>query len=288
MKKYAIATLMVLALCLRGPQSAFGVSREIQYIMEQLDALQQMIQNMRKNMDAQAADMRNLIDQNTKNVNAMKATVSELQKATEHSLASANARFDSMTGQIQALTESLEEAKSRLAKLSEQVAKTQNIIETLNTPAPGTGTKNLSGSPSPSTGPTIPDAQTVYNSALSYYNGGQYQLAIQAFQEYLQYYGDTELASNAQFYTGESYYSMGDYKHAIEEYNKAVERYPGGNKEAAAQLKKGYALLALGQNQAGVRELRSVAQRYPNSHEAALARQRLRKLGVTLPARRGD
>jgi len=287
LKKYSVFGLLFFATFLGASRPAFGVSKEIQYIMQQLDALQQTVQNMQKSMDAQTADLRNLIELANRNVNAMKTTVAELHKVTDQSLASNSARFDSMTTQIQALTESLEEAKSRLAKLSEQMVQTQNIIQTLNAPSPAKSPSNPSG-PGDDTKPgaNIPDADSLYKSAYSYYNGGQYQLAIQAFQEYLQYYSDTDRASNAQFYIGECYYSQGNYTQAIEEYNKCLERYPKGNKQPAAQLKKGYALLAVGQDQAGIRELRSLAQRYPNSHEADLARQRLKKLGVTLSGRR--
>ncbi len=288
MKRYALAILVLLLLGVPGTRPAFGVSKEIQYIMQQLDSLQQTVQNIKKDMDAQAADLRNLIEQANRNVTSMKSTITDLQKATDQNLASSNARFDSMTSQIQAFSESLEEVKARLAKLSEQMVQTQNIIQTLNSTAPA-GSKNPPPPGTNTRGSTnVPDADSLYNSALSYYNGGQYQLAMQAFQDYLQYYGDTDRASNAQFYIGENYYSLGNYAQAVDEYNKCLERYPGGNKQAAAQLKKGYALLALGQNQAGVRELRSLAQRYPNSHEADLARQRLKKLGINMTARHGE
>jgi tol-pal system protein YbgF len=110
---------------------------------------------------------------------------------------------------------------------------------------------------------------------------------MQAFQDYLKYYKDTDRASNAQFYIGECYYSKGDYTHAIEAYDLCSEKYPTGNKAAAAQLKKGLALLALDQKPAGIRELRSLIQRFPQSPEADLARQRLKKLGtVTVTPKR--
>ena len=289
MKKYAASTSILFAFCALATRPAFGVSKEILYIMQTLDTLSQKVDTLQKNLDAQAADARNLIGQVNKNLIAMKSTVADLQKATDQALASNNARFDSMTGQVQAFSESLEEVKSRLAKLSEQVAQTQNIIQTLSTPAPAAS--NPSTLPRPGDparpAPNVPDADALYKSASSYYNGGQFQLAIQAYQEFLQYYGNTDRASNAQFFIGECYYSLGDYSRAIEEYNKCLERYPDGNKQPAAQLKKGYALLALGQRQAGVRELRSLVQRHPNSHEAELALQRLQKIGVTMPGRRG-
>ena len=275
MRKKALTALLLTGLWAFGTQPAYGVSREIIRIMQQLDTLQQMVQNMQKTVDTQAGVLRTLVEQVNDNVNSMKATVAEVQKSSGKNIAATDARFDSMTSQIQALSESLEEAKARLAKLSDQVTQTQNIIQTLNTPPAGE-------SPAPGTTPgspaSVPDPETLYKSGLSYLSGGQYDLANQAFQDFLKNYGDSELASNAQFYIGESYYVQKNFARAIEEYNRCLERYPSGNKLAAAQLKKGYALQELGQKTAAERELRSLIQRYPNSHEADLAEQRLKKL----------
>jgi len=161
-----------------GPLPLYSQKKDTLLLMRQLDTLQQIILSMQKTLDSQTAVLRTLVEQTNDNVNSMKATVNELKGVTERSLASNNVRFDSMTTQIQTLNESLEEAKTRIAKLSEQVGQTQNIIQTLHVAptaeglaAPGQG------------GSAKPDATTLYNSGLSAYNSGQYPLAMQAFQD---------------------------------------------------------------------------------------------------------
>jgi tol-pal system protein YbgF len=298
LRKHLRPLLVVAALAVSVAPPAFGVSKETIRMMEQLDNLQQAMQNMQKTVDTQTAVLKTLIEQTNENVNTMKATISELQKTNGESLAKDQNRFDALTSQIQALSESLDEAKSRLAKLEDKLAQTQNIIQTLNTPPnPGNAVSPAGAGDTSATGPgttaaggqvvqdapkprAIPDANSLYEQGLGNYNSGQYDLAIQSFQEYLKYYPDTLLASNAQFYIGECYYGEGQYKKAIDQYNQCLERYPSGNKLAAAQLKKGYALLELGQTQAGSRELRSLVERYPNSREAELARQRLKRIAA--------
>ena len=261
---------------------AHAQKKDTLLVMQRMDTMQQMMINMQKTLDTQTAVLKTLIEQTNANVSSMKAQMEEMRKSTGQNLASNAARFDSMTGEIQSLTSSQEEILARIAKLGEQMAQTQNIIQTLN--APSAVPPGAPGQPAP-TPPTVPDAETLYKSGLSAFNGGQYQLAVQSFQEYLQYYSSTDLASNAQFYVGESYYSQGEYDKAIEEYNKCVEQFPKGNKVAAAQLKKGYALLAQDKESSGIKELRSLIQRFPNSREADLARQRLKKLGVSAGGR---
>jgi len=170
-----------------GAPAAFAQKKDTLLLMRQLDTLQQIVLNMQKTLDTQTAVLRTLIEQTNDRVNSMNTTVGELRKATEQNLASSNARFDSMTTQIQTLSESLEEAKARIAKLSEQLAQTQNIIQTLHaTPQPTAGT--AAESPEPGLSPGVPDAKALYDSGVSYFNGGQYDLSVQAFQEYLQYY----------------------------------------------------------------------------------------------------
>jgi TolA-binding protein len=270
-----------------GAQPFYAVSKETLQMMQQLDTLQQAVQDLQKTVDTQGAVLRTLIEQASDNVNKLKSNMDDLRDTTQKNLATSNAHLDSMTTQIQALSESLDEAKARIGKLGEQLTQTQNIIQTITAPpqqpagaAPGNGTPGspgaLGGQAAPPK-PTVPDPDSLYNSGLTDYNGGQYDLAIQAFLQYLQYYGDTDRASNAEFYIGEIYSAQKKYNDAVAEYDKCIER--GGNKAAAAQLKKGFALLELGQKSAGARELRSLIQQSPNSREADLARQRLRKLG---------
>jgi tol-pal system protein YbgF len=235
-----------------------------------------MVQSLQKTVDTEEAVLKTLIEQTSDNVNTMKVTIADLQKTNQQTLGSISNRFDAMASQVQELSASLDETKARLAKLSDQLAQTQKVMETLNPSATGGSAQAAPGEGAAAQPP--PDPDSLYKSALGYYHGGQYDLAVQAFQQYLQNYADGEYASNAQFYIGECYYSQKNYAQAVEEYNTCIERYPKGNKLAAAQLKKGYALLALDKTVAGERELRSLVRRFPKSPEANLARQRLKQI----------
>jgi len=292
LKKHAFLILPVISLVI-GAQPGYAVNKEMLQVLERLDQLQQQVTALQKTVDTQSAVLKTLIEQANDNVNKLKSNMDDLRDATQKNLATSNARLDSMTTQIQALSESLDEAKSRLGKLGEQLTQTQNIIQTLTAPpqqpaapAPGETAPGASGpgGQAPPPKPSVPDPDSLYDSGLTDYNGGQYDLAVQAFEQYLQYYGETDRASNAQFYIGDSYYLQKQYKHAITEYDKCIEQ--GGNKASTAQLRKGFALLELGERSAGAKELRSLIEQYPTSHDADLARQRLRKLGYTVSSGR--
>lgn len=288
-----VATIILMAAALPG----FGVSKETIQMMTEIDSLQQEVQALQRTLDTQTAVLKTLIQQTSASVDAMKSSIEKMQESQQRSLADTGNRFDSMTNQIQQLSASLDETRGQLSKLSDQVAQTQKILQTINMPAPAaapngatpgttpgaSGATGATGADAPSAGPAaqapaIPDPQTLYNSAYSDYTQGQYDLAIQGFQQYLQNYSDTDLASNAQFYIGDSYYNQKHYKDAIKQYDQCIQQFPKGNKAAAAYLKKGYALLALSERTAGEHELNLLLRKYPASHEADLARERLHRL----------
>lgn len=285
-KKQTIRVALLVVLISMSAQSGFSASKEVIQMMTQLDNLQQEVQNLQRTVDTQTAVLKTLVQQTNDSVNGMKGVITRLQDAERQNLASTANKFDAMTGQVQELSASLDEAKGEIAKLSDQLAQTQKILQTINAPPANSAPQGQPGAPgsvpaAAASAPPVPDPNALYNSAYADYTQGQYPLAIQGFQQYLQNYGDTDLASNAQFYVGDSYYLQQKYKQAIQEYDKCIERYPKGNKVAAAYLKKGYALLSLREAAAGQRELLALVRRYPHSHEADLARERLSRLRRT-------
>jgi len=121
----------------------------------------------------------------------------------------------------------------------------------------------------------------LYSNALRDINGKHYDLATQEFQDYMKYYGDTDLASNAQFYLGEVAFMQNQFQVALDAYNKVIENYPKSFKTASARMRKGYCLAELGQKASAVRELRAVVRLYPGTDEAKRAAAKLKEMGAT-------
>jgi tol-pal system protein YbgF len=217
-----------------------------------------------------------MIAQQTENLNKMGATIQNLQKTLGAQTTDAASKVDQISGQVQSLHDAVDELKARLAKVSKQLDDIESGQHNLGTP----------GSPGAAAVPQAPPADALYNDALRDFNANKNDLAAQEFNQYLQAYGNTELAGNAQFYLGEVLYRQGNYQQAILAYNRVLDQYPGGNKAAAAQLKKSFALLEAGQRDAAVLELRSLINRFPKSPEAMQARDRLSRLGAAGAASR--
>jgi TolA-binding protein len=275
--------VLFLAVLAIAAQPAFPVAKEIIQLQTQVQQLQDQMTQMRQSFDERMGVMRNLIEQSTDNVNRINTTINDLNKALQTQHNDVATRNDQLSGQVQALTDSLDELKGRLARISKQLedmqAQQQNIPQ--QNALPGGGTPGPGGAP---VATQAPPADVLYNNGLRDYNAGKMDIASSEFADYLKYYGTTDLAGNAQFYIADIAFRQGNYAQAVKEYDRVLEQYPGGNKTSAAQLKKGQALIQLGQRDAGVRELQSLIQRYPRSIEAATARDQLRKMGVSTTA----
>jgi tol-pal system protein YbgF len=273
-KKNLLALIAALwfVVCAARPAAAADTKSQLIQIQTQLQIMQGNIDQMRTSFDERMGAMKDLMTQQTDNVNKMGVAVQNLQKTLGAQTTDASTKVDQISGQVQALHDAVDELKARLAKVSKQLDDIQAGQQNISSPPPG-----QPASPGAAAAPP-PDA--LYNDALRDFNAGKSDLAAQEFTQYLQVYGKTDLAGNAQFYLGEIDYRKGNYAAAIVDYNKVLDQYPGGNKGPAAQLKKGFALLETGQRDAGVQELRSLIARYPKTPEAMQAKDRLTKLGV--------
>ena len=283
---------------LMGPHPAEAVNRELLDIQHDVTALLQGQKDMATQITQDHTVLKTLVEQSNDNVSKLGATMSGLQKSVQDVQANAGARLDTMSTQVQGLSDNLEEIKSRLGKLNQQLVDLQNTVQTLD--AKISGSAPASGGSNPSTNPgsaslppgggsvapsgPAPSADTLYSNGLRDITSGKYDLARSEFQDYLKYYADTDLASNAQFYLGEIAYSQKKYDQAVSEYERVLTNYPKSFKLAPARLKKGMALIELGQKNSGVRELREVVKRYPGTEEERRARAKLKELGLGVSA----
>jgi tol-pal system protein YbgF len=302
----AAAVAGVLSGSLMGPRPVQAVAREMIELQRDVTTLLQGQKDLTSQMTQDHTVMKTLVEQSGDTVGKLNATMSSLQKSVQDVQANSGARLDTMSTQVQGLSDNLEEIKSRLGKVNQQLVDLQNTVQSLDAKisggapatsgaAPNPGTASSTPPPSsgfaPAAGPAPsgppPSADTLYSNGLRDITSGKYDLARQEFQDYLKYYSDTDLASNAQFYLGEIAYSQRNYEQAVTEYDRVINNYPKSFKLAPARLKKGMALIELGQKNGGIRELREVVKRYPGTEEERRARAKLKELGVGVAAAAG-
>lgn len=289
---------------LMGPRPVEAVAREIIDLQRDVTSILQGQKDMSTQMIQDHTAIKTIVGGFNDSVNRLGTTMSSLQKSVQDVQANSGTRLDSMSTQVQGLSDNLEEIKSRLGKLNQQLVDLQNAVQGIDAKissgatAPATGavttTPTTSYVPPATSAPPAaaapsgpaPSADLLYSNGLRDIQSGKYDLARSEFQDYLKYYGKTDLAANAQFYIGEIYYRQKKYQEAISEYDKVINNYPNNFKLAPARLHRAMAMLEIGQKASGIRELREVTKLFPGSEEDRYARARLKELGATASSSR--
>jgi len=292
-----LAAAILAALVAYAPSPAQAASKEIVELQTQVQQLLDAVQRLQSTVDAKFGLIQHLVEQTADNANRVTASVDALQKKLDAQSEATNGKLDTASGQVQALNDSVDELKSRMAKLDKTIQDLQGQLQNVQNPpatAPSqqsaSGGEGANGAPSGGQGGTPASAQApplkeTYQAGLRDYNTGRYDVAQGEFQDILTNYPQDDLAGNAQFYLGEIAYQQKDYAGAVKAYNAVLEGFSGSPKAAAAQLHKGLALLQQGKRDAGIRELRALIQRHPQTPEADQARHKLNSMGVRTVAK---
>jgi tol-pal system protein YbgF len=291
----AILLLSITAL----PPRAHAVAKEIIELQTQVSQLQDMISQMKQSNDERMGVLLHMMQQNTDSITRVTTQVGAIQQAM-----SSQNENQQLSGQMQALNDSVDELKTRIGKLDATLqsmqAQLQNVQNPSTTgpmqpagPAPS-GPNGMAdnappaGNLAPSQGPasnganSAPPLQQTYQAALRDYNSAKYELSNSEFGDVVKYYPQDDLTGNAHFYMGEIAYRQGKYPQAVKQYDVVLEQFAGNPKAPAAQLRKGESLLQIQQRDAGAEELRSLIQRYPQTPEAAEARSKLNGMGIRI------
>lgn len=126
---------------------------------------------------------------------------------------------------------------------------------------------------------TIRDAtegeKQAYKTAFNLMQASKYDQAIQAFQQFLTRYPQSELASNAAYWSGEGYLIKEQNKKALEAFMTVIQRYPSSSKVPDAKLRAGDSYDRLGESQKAKTLYLEVIKTRPHSRAAKNAKKRL-------------
>jgi tol-pal system protein YbgF len=261
-----------------------SLAQKKEYVQLQRDVaiLQDQLRTLQRTLDEKMAQLTLLVQQAIDTMNKTNASITALQgdlksrlaeqeKTVVQPVASMGSRVDELSGSLQAIQESLSALTVRFGRLEQQMVDTSNAVKTLQAPPPPPGASGSGGTIS---------AQSLYDNALRDKNAGNFDLAIKEFQDYLQSFGDTELAPNAQFYLGEIYYLKNQLEEAVKAFDLVIEKYPENLKTPDAHYMKGMALFKMGQRNKARDEFYTLIKRFPESTVAAKAKDTLRSLGL--------
>jgi tol-pal system protein YbgF len=264
-------TLILVLLIAFATFADAGTKEDLAQIQRSVLDLQQQFWDLEKQMK----------DGSTSTESAVK-NIQDIADTMRQSQAALNAKMDKVLDQLQALDQKLNETNDRIRDMSGPASRTTMPSNTIE---PGDSNDQTGQQPAirqpMQEGPNASiDEQQVYKEAMGLYTTGKFEQALRSFQDLLDRYPDSRLASDAQFMIGESFYGMKEYVDAVSEYDKVIKEYPDSDHVPGAKLKKAFSLFALGKKGQGVVELQQIVQRYPTTKEAQIAKQRLSELGL--------
>jgi tol-pal system protein YbgF len=270
------ALIIALAYVALSPATPAAADREHQQIMADLRMLQEQTNQLQALMNTLGE--------------ALKAVNSRLDDQTtleRKSFADGKVQIDTMSSDLRVVREKVDEANVRLGSLSQELESIRQAIPepgavsvppvTAGTATPG-ATTDTSAPPAATTTPTTSpgiSAQRSFEGAFGDYAVGNYALAIQGFEQYLQYFPKSPRAHEAQLLIGESLYLDKKNAEAVAAYDRVITNYPSSPSVPQAYYKRGIALQALGQTDRARESFETVLKQFPDSPQATLAKQRI-------------
>ena len=273
MKLKAFAALLgVLVLTAASP--AYAANKEHQQMMADLRMLQE-----------QSQLMQNLLGTLTDTLKAVNVRLDQQAETTRKAFADQKLVIDNLNNDARVIREKLDDNNVRIGSLTQEVDSLRQSVQQMGSRPSTTNdaSPQAAGSPAasapPSGGsqaPALGQSPTkVFDSALSDYYAGQYDLAILGLTDYIKSYPKSEQAVDAQVYICSSYLQDGKNDKAVEACDLAIRTYPNGKSVPDAYYKKGLALQNL-RNLNGARDaFEYVVKTYPTTDAGMLAKQRL-------------
>lgn len=285
----------VLPVLLIFPSLTFAASKEIVELQRDLALLQDQVRTLQRSQDEKFAAIQVLVQQALDSANKTSTSVALLQNNLQQSfrdqqksvvdpVVGVGAKLDQMTTDVSALRESVADITSQMGKLQQQMVDIGNAVRTMQTPAaappPANGAGPGTTAPPTANAPPV-SSETLYQNANRDRNGGNDDLALQEYNDYLKYYGTTTFAPNAQFYIAEIHFQQGKLDDALREFDMVLEKYPDNNKTADALYMKGQTLVKMGKRTQGKQEFCELAKRFPSNDLAGKAKAQVKQLGLT-------
>jgi tol-pal system protein YbgF len=283
---------LLLCTLLAFPVLCLGQRKETVELQRDVALLQDQVRSLQTSLNEKLAGLQVLVQQTLDASNKTNTAVAvlesgfrdrlrEQEKSVAGPVAGLGSKLDQFSEEFRALKETVADMSARMGKLQAQIVDLGNAVKVMQAPPPPPAAGGASASGALPAGVS---AEQLYQSAMRDRTSGSLDLALQEFNQYLQYFPSTELAPNAQFYVGMTYYDKGDMNSAVQAFDLVLEKFSENNKTADARYMKGMALLKADQRNAAVQEFREVIKLFPRTDLADKSRERLKSLGVSAAA----
>src|SRR5580658_8592071 len=116
MKLRCLVCAALVAAVFAASTPGFAVNKDIVQLQTQVQQLQDQMARMQQSFDERMGIMRSLTEQQTDTINKVNANLQALQQELTKQQEAQTARSEQVSGQIQALNDSLDELKAKLGQ----------------------------------------------------------------------------------------------------------------------------------------------------------------------------
>ena len=290
----SVVALGLVVLPLAANPAAAQSRREMQ-MMADIRMLQEQTQQLQQ-------QLLSAVEQLSTTLKAINSRVDEQAAATRKSFADQKLAVDQFGTDLRIVRERIDENTVRITRLSQEVEALRLAIPqfpatsmTLPPGDPAAADPSAPGAPvspagtgAPQMTPTVTLApgmspQRLYDTAMSDFSIGQWQLCIEGFDTYLRGFGRTDYADDAQYYIGECRLGLKQTTEAVDAFNRVISNYPKGDRVPDAYFKRGVVLSELGQIDRARESFEALIKLYPEEDLARLAKQHLDRLKTVKP-----
>jgi tol-pal system protein YbgF len=292
MTKIRSIIILVAMTALALPAGASAQSRDQQQIFADLRILQEQVQQLRVAVNVLAEQTKatnSRIDAQAEAARKNYADELQLVRELSASVEALGQKVQSNSAQVTKLSQELPPLRDGLNMLQQLISQVASQLQPMTPADPNasTGAAGATGAPPPAGGSAPPGSAaippspaTYWNAAMGYYAVGQWDLAVEAFKDFIQKFPNSPDAADAQFFTGESYYQSGKTREALAAYTAVVNTYGQSGRVPDAYFKQAMCYELLNQRAEAIRVYQLIVKQYDGSSAALSATQALKRLGV--------
>ena len=260
------APLLALFLVTSFPMSRAGTKEEVIRLQSDVLQLQNQVLTLQKSFDSNSGTTQSLLEQLNDQFGTANRVLAEIVNVFKGQKEDIDSVVKTLRTDLQGINVKLDETNNRLAALHKKVEERQMRVDSRQLPS--------------ASDPGGPKADQIYSLAFTDYLAGNYELAINGFQDFLITYPESEYSDNAAYYKGLSHQQLGSTEVAVQAFDEVINLFPNSDMISAAYYKKALAEQELLKHEEAIETFKKLVALFPESQEGKQALLELENLGI--------
>jgi TolA-binding protein len=209
----------------------------------------------------------------------------DMQTKLAAPVATLGSKVDEMSADFRAVSNTVADQVQRMKAMDDKLTDIKNLLSTMaaNQSAPPPPSPAATTQTAPAK-PACQSAESLWESARGDYSGARFEMALKEYEQYVQCYGDSANAPDAQFQIGNIYFNNNQFDSAAPAFQVVVDKWPENQKTQEAKYYLAVSLMKNGQKAEAGKGFKDYLNSYPRGKHVEQAHQNLKALGLEHPA----